>query len=203
MPRILPSKEFWIISGLVALAIILRLPTLGSPLIEDEAISFNRYIDVPWKELILTYQDTNQHTLFLLLSKFSILIFGESEVVFRFPSLLVGILSIPLTLPPRTSNKNTMAVCFNLRSINGIILAAAKVLFGGPRLRTNNVPGPFGYIFSCAVFKWFSSDMGKRFDRIRVCHDAGSPKQFIFFSGVDSFHNPCKKSGVGRGSIPH
>ena len=97
MPRILPSKEFWIISGLVALAIILRLPTLGSPLIEDEAISFNRYIDVPWKELILTYQDTNQHTLFLLLSKFSILIFGESEVVFRFPSLLVGILSIPLT----------------------------------------------------------------------------------------------------------
>jgi hypothetical protein len=97
MPRILVNKEFWIISGLVVLAIGLRLPTLGSPLIEDEAISFNRYIDVPWKKLTLSYQDTNQHTLFLLLSKFFIFVFGESETVFRLPSFLVGVLAIPLT----------------------------------------------------------------------------------------------------------
>ena len=94
--RILSSKELRIILGLVIFAAVLRIPTFGSPLIEDEAISFNRYIDVPWQTLILGYQDTNQHTLFLLISKFFIWIFGETEIVYRFPSLLFGVLSIPL-----------------------------------------------------------------------------------------------------------
>ena len=56
-------------SGIILLSVALRLPSLGSPLIEDEAISFNRYIDVPWKDLIFNYNDPNQHTFFLLLSK--------------------------------------------------------------------------------------------------------------------------------------
>ena len=62
--RILSNKEFKIILGLIIFAAALRIPTFGSPLIEDEAISFNRYIDVPWQKLILGYQDTNQHTRF-------------------------------------------------------------------------------------------------------------------------------------------
>ena len=87
MPQIQFDKELRIILGLVIFAAVLRIPTFGSPLIEDEAISFNRYIDVPWQKLILGYQDTNQHTLFLLISKFFIWIFGETEIVYRFPSL--------------------------------------------------------------------------------------------------------------------
>ena len=94
--KILSKKEFKITLGLIIFAGVLRIPTLGSPLIEDEAISFNRYIDVPWQKLILVYQDTNQHTLFLLISKSFIWIFGETEIVYRFPSLLFGVLSIPL-----------------------------------------------------------------------------------------------------------
>ena len=96
MQRILSNKEFWVVLFLLVLAISLRLPTLGSPLIEDEAISFNRYIDVPWKDLIFSYYEPNQHTLFLLLSKFFIWVFGESEIVFRLPSFMAGVLSIPL-----------------------------------------------------------------------------------------------------------
>jgi hypothetical protein len=94
--KILSNKEFKVILGLIIFAAAFRIPTFGSPLIEDEAISFNRYIDVPWQKLILVYQDTNQHTLFLLISKFFIWIFGETEIVYRFPSLLFGVLSIPL-----------------------------------------------------------------------------------------------------------
>jgi len=94
--RILSNKEFKVILGLIIFAAAFRIPTFGSPLIEDEAISFNRYIDVPWQKLILGYQDTNQHTLYLLISKFFIWIFGETEIVYRFPSLLFGVLSIPL-----------------------------------------------------------------------------------------------------------
>ena len=87
MPQIQFDKELRIILGLVIFAAVLRIPTFGSPFIEDEAISFNRFIDVPWQKLILDYQDTNQHTLFLLISKFFIWIFGETEIVYRFPSL--------------------------------------------------------------------------------------------------------------------
>jgi hypothetical protein len=96
MQRILSNKEFWVVLFLLVLAITLRLPTLGSPLIEDEAISFNRYIDVPWEDLIFSYYEPNQHTFFLLLSKFCIWIFGESEITYRLPSFLAGVLSIPL-----------------------------------------------------------------------------------------------------------
>ena len=94
--KLLFKKEFQIILGLIIFAAALRIPTLGSPLIEDEAISFNRYIDVPWQKLIFFYQDTNQHTLFLLISKIFIWVFGETEIIYRLPSFLFGVLSIPL-----------------------------------------------------------------------------------------------------------
>ena len=96
MTRILSNKEFKVVLGLIIFAAVFRIPTFGSPLIEDEAISFNRYIEVPWQKLILSYHDTNQHTLFLLISKLFIFVFGETEIVYRFPSLLFGVLSIPL-----------------------------------------------------------------------------------------------------------
>ena len=64
--RILSNKEFKVILGLIIFAAVFRIPTCGSPLIEDEATSFNRYIDVPWQKWILGYQDTKQHTFYFL-----------------------------------------------------------------------------------------------------------------------------------------
>ncbi|SVE02656.1 uncharacterized protein METZ01_LOCUS455510, partial [marine metagenome] len=96
MKRILSNKEFKVVLGLIIFAAVFRIPTLGSPLIEDEAISFNRYIEVPWQTLVLKYHDTNQHTLFLLMAKIFTWIFGETEVAYRLPSFVFGVLSIPL-----------------------------------------------------------------------------------------------------------
>ena len=96
MKRILSNKEFKVLLGLIIFAAVFRIPTLGSPLIEDEAISFNRYIEVPWQTLVLKYHDTNQHTLFLLTAKIFTWIFGETEVAYRLPSFVFGVLSIPL-----------------------------------------------------------------------------------------------------------
>ena len=64
--RILSNKEFKVILGLIIFTAVFRISTCGSPLIEDEAISFNRYIDVPWQKWILGYQDTKQHTFYFL-----------------------------------------------------------------------------------------------------------------------------------------
>ena len=97
MRQIVFNKEYWIVSVVFVLALVLRLPTLASPLIEDEAISFNRYFDKPLGSLIYNYYDTNQYTLLILLSKFSIWVLGVSEIAYRLPSFLAGIFSVPLT----------------------------------------------------------------------------------------------------------
>ena len=147
------KNKFWTISGLVLLSIALRLPTLGSPLIEDEAISFNRYIDVPWKDLVFYYHDTNQHTLFLLLSKFSIWMFGESEIIFRLPSLYGRCFVNSFNLSTWIANQDSMVLRFDLCSIDGTILAAPKIFARGSGLSANNIFGAFGDIFNGPVFK--------------------------------------------------
>ena len=63
----------------------------------DEAITFTRYGPLPWKEILFNYPDPNQHTLFSLMSNFGLSLWGDSELVFRWPSLLAGVLAVPLT----------------------------------------------------------------------------------------------------------
>jgi uncharacterized membrane protein len=62
----------------------------------DEAITFNRYGHLPWREVLLNYPDPNQHALFTLVSNFCLSLWGDSEWVFRFPSLFFGVLAVPL-----------------------------------------------------------------------------------------------------------
>jgi hypothetical protein len=77
-------------------ALILRLPAIGSPLAGDEAITFNHYVHLNIFEILFNYPDSNQHSLFSILSNFSLLLFGEHEIAFRLPSLVTGVLAIPL-----------------------------------------------------------------------------------------------------------
>ena len=131
MYRILFNKEFWIVLVIFILALSLRLPTLASPLIEDEAISFNRYIDKPWGSLIYNYYDTNQHTLSLLLAKFSIWVLGESEIAYRLPSFSSGYFFYPFNIYAWKNNQSSMAVCSYICFIDGDILATPKIFIGG------------------------------------------------------------------------
>jgi hypothetical protein len=77
-------------------ALFLRVSKIDSPLAGDEAISFNRYSHLSTLELLLNYPDSNQHAFFSILSNFCLLIFGDYEFAFRFPSFFVGVLVIPL-----------------------------------------------------------------------------------------------------------
>ena len=81
---------------LTLLAMAFRLPTSTSPLMGDEAISFNQYGGLPWREILFNYPDPNQHTLFSLISNVFLSWWGEREWVFRLPSLIVGVLAVPL-----------------------------------------------------------------------------------------------------------
>ncbi len=93
--NIFQNKSFYLIA-LILFAIALRVPLLNIDLYGDEIQNFTWYKFLPLKELLLGYTDPNQHTFFILLSIFSMKVFGEQEWVFRLPVLLAGILSIPM-----------------------------------------------------------------------------------------------------------
>jgi len=148
MRQIVFNKEYWIVSVVFVLALVLRLPTLASPLIEDEAISFNRYIDKPWGSLIYNYYDTNQHTLFLLLSKFSIWVLGESEIAYRLPSFLAGIFSIPLIYMLGRVIKVPWPSAVIFALLMGISWPHLKYSLEGRGYSTNDISSSFSDIFS-------------------------------------------------------
>ena len=79
------------LAGLVS-----RLPTISAPLDNDEAITFNNYGHLNFLELLFSYDDPNQHSLFSIFSNVCLLVFGDNEVAFRLPSLVAGIFAISL-----------------------------------------------------------------------------------------------------------
>lgn len=84
------------LTALTFAALVLRISDIDSPLAGDEAISFNHYADLGLLELLLNYPDSNQHAFFSILSNLCIWVFGDHELVFRLPSLLAGVLVVPL-----------------------------------------------------------------------------------------------------------
>ena len=91
------SRNDWLlVFVLTFLAFGLRWPGIDAALSSDEATSFLMFSESSWQSLVLNYQDPNQHTLFSLLSNISQNLFGESELIFRMPALLAGILAVPL-----------------------------------------------------------------------------------------------------------
>jgi len=91
------QKNIFVVSILLFCSILTRVFYGGSPLNGDEAITCNHYAFNSWKDLVFNYTDTNQHTLFSLLSNVCLQVFGETEWSFRLPSILAGILAVPLT----------------------------------------------------------------------------------------------------------
>lgn len=90
------NKKILIIVFLTLLTASLRLPTLGSPLDIDEGISFHDFSFSPWGKLLLEYKDGNQHTLFSVLSRISMGLFGVNEISFRLPVFFAGVFAVPL-----------------------------------------------------------------------------------------------------------
>ena len=90
------SCQTLLLTALVLIAFALRVSGIDSPLKGDESLSFNHYAHLGILELLLNYPDSNQHALFSILSNFFLRVFGDYEYAFRLPSLLTGVLVIPL-----------------------------------------------------------------------------------------------------------
>lgn len=118
-------REYLSIATLAMVAVILRIPYLGRPLIGDEGGTFNKYGLLSWKTILFNYDDTNQHSLFSLLSNLCLWLFGESEIYFRLPSFTAGVLTVPLLYCLSRSLNNSAAISF---------LASILLIFSEPHL---------------------------------------------------------------------
>ena len=89
------EKYFWKTpSTLSFFFALLCFPGLITPIHGDEAVTYLEHINSTLFQLLFEYSHPNQHSLFIILSNGLMKIFGEQEIVFRFPVLLSSILSI-------------------------------------------------------------------------------------------------------------
>ncbi len=91
MKRLSPG---WAVGLLALIALALRLYRLEEGLWLDEIYTWVRFMGLPLHVIPTVYGSENQHFLFSLLAKLSLMIFGNSVWAFRLPAVLLGVASI-------------------------------------------------------------------------------------------------------------
>ena len=163
------KNNIFILSILLFFSIVTRLLYGGSPLNGDEAITFNHYAFNSWKNLVFNYTDTNQHTLFSLLSNVCLQVIKENEWSFRLPSILAGILAVPLTYLVGLKFLNSRFASF---------IAALLILLSKPSLIYSQ--DGRGYALTVLLALFFIWSIGKLIESQNNLVDA----PLFFISGI-------------------
>ncbi len=77
-------------------SLALRIYRLNQGLWYDEIITLTMFVHKPWLSIIGSLPLPNNHILYSLLAKISVILFGESEWAIRLPSLIIGGLTPPI-----------------------------------------------------------------------------------------------------------
>jgi len=80
--------------ALLAVALAVRLYRLDDGLWIDEIGTWVRFMDLPLWKIPTVYGSENQHFLYSLLARLSVMVLGESNWAFRLPAALFGVASI-------------------------------------------------------------------------------------------------------------
>ncbi len=89
------TEYYWKTPAVLSLFFaLLCLPGLTAPIHGDEAVTYLEHIASSPFQLLFNYSGPNQHTLFTILSNSLMRIFGEHEIIFRFPVFIASIFSI-------------------------------------------------------------------------------------------------------------
>ncbi|MFN0109136.1 MAG: glycosyltransferase family 39 protein [Blastocatellia bacterium] len=83
---------FLVVLSVAALA--LRLFRLNTDLWFDEVLTLLDFVRLPMGDIVTSFPSQNQHMLFSVLSRLSVVVFGESAAAVRLPSVGFGIASI-------------------------------------------------------------------------------------------------------------
>jgi mannosyltransferase len=89
-----PATIWTVVAALCAIALALRLWRLDTDLWLDEVLTLTDFLRLPFREIVATFPSQNQHVLYSLLGRASILVFGESFAAARLPAVLFGVASI-------------------------------------------------------------------------------------------------------------
>lgn len=97
-----PRTPIWAwmtLGGLTLAAGALRLYRLDLPLWVDEILSLREFVRKPVAEILTLFPNQNQHMLYSLLARGSILLLGESAASLRLPAVFFGVAALwPLFL---------------------------------------------------------------------------------------------------------
>lgn len=91
------TRDRLALGGVLLLALALRLVGLDSGLWYDEIVTLVSFVRLPFEQLALTYTSLNNHMLFSLAARASVLLFSESNWALRLPAVLFGVASIAAT----------------------------------------------------------------------------------------------------------
>src|SRR6266496_3392494 len=93
--RLILHREIFYLSAILVLALLLRIPTMGRGLGEDELETVFYAVDTNsiWQTMSSSLS-FNNHIGYSLLARFSRALFGQSEWAFRLPALLFGLASL-------------------------------------------------------------------------------------------------------------
>ena len=93
--RLILHREIFYLSAILVLGLLLRIPTMGRGLGEDELETVFYVIDANsiW-HIVSSSLSFNNHIGYSLLARFSRALFGKSEWAFRLPALLFGLASL-------------------------------------------------------------------------------------------------------------
>ena len=86
-------SRVWLL-GLITLGLAIRLVGLNEGLWYDEIQTYTRYLKVPLAGIVTMFDSQNQHMLYSILGRISILIFGETAWAIRLPALAFGVASL-------------------------------------------------------------------------------------------------------------
>jgi len=89
-----PATTWAVVAALCAVGLALRLWRLDTDLWLDEVLTLTDFLRLPFREIVATFPSQNQHVLYSLLGRVSILAFGESFAAARLPAVLFGVASI-------------------------------------------------------------------------------------------------------------
>jgi len=89
------EKELALLLILLMASFALRMVRLNSGLWYDEIHTLNRFVLLPWSQVFTTMTVPNNHILYTLLAKLSLVIFGEKEWSLRLPAMLLGGITPP------------------------------------------------------------------------------------------------------------
>jgi len=89
-----PTPWGWL-CALTVIATVLRAIALNQQLWFDEIVALVNSVRMPLGVILTTYTSQNQHTLYSILARGSIFVFGEHPWTLRLPAVMFGVASIP------------------------------------------------------------------------------------------------------------